>query len=150
MGEPVFLSCAEQDSKMKFMWEFVAAFSVLVFSFFVREVGAGELFEGYYSELCPFAEEIVRHHVKVELLRDPSMAASLLRLQFHDCFVQVTQIFLLCFARVMIMSAALQSGRCAGSYKGSGARKQRKVLGRRMGGFDLSPRQWVPSMLTPI
>ncbi|CAN6460266.1 unnamed protein product [Victoria cruziana] len=73
---------------MKFMWEFVAAFSVLVFSFFVREVGAGELFEGYYSELCPFAEEIVRHHVKVELLRDPSMAASLLRLQFHDCFVQ--------------------------------------------------------------
>ncbi|XP_031482187.1 peroxidase 20 [Nymphaea colorata] len=73
---------------MELKWKLAASVSVLVLSFFICGVGAGELFEGYYSESCPLAEEIVRHHVKAELLRDPSMAAALLRLQFHDCFVQ--------------------------------------------------------------
>ncbi|CAM9002484.1 unnamed protein product [Rhodiola kirilowii] len=41
----------------------------------------------YYKETCPYAEEIVRREVEIALIRDPRMAASLLRLHFHDCFV---------------------------------------------------------------
>ncbi|CAI8589062.1 unnamed protein product [Vicia faba] len=41
----------------------------------------------YYKEKCPLAEEIVRHNMEVAIYKDPRLAASLLRLHFHDCFV---------------------------------------------------------------
>uniref|UniRef100_A0A7N0UU32 Peroxidase n=1 Tax=Kalanchoe fedtschenkoi TaxID=63787 RepID=A0A7N0UU32_KALFE len=41
----------------------------------------------YYRETCPYAEDIVRREVEIAVIRDPRMAASLLRLHFHDCFV---------------------------------------------------------------
>lgn len=43
----------------------------------------------YYKETCPFVEDIVRRQVEIAVLKDPRMAASLLRLHFHDCFVMV-------------------------------------------------------------
>lgn len=43
----------------------------------------------YYIESCPIAEEIVRYNVEFAAMKDPRMAASLLRLHFHDCFVMV-------------------------------------------------------------
>ncbi|XP_072995173.1 peroxidase 20-like [Typha latifolia] len=48
---------------------------------------ADELSPYYYYDSCPLAEEIVRQNVAAAVYRDPTMAASLLRLQFHDCFV---------------------------------------------------------------
>uniref|UniRef100_A0A1D1ZL27 Peroxidase n=1 Tax=Anthurium amnicola TaxID=1678845 RepID=A0A1D1ZL27_9ARAE len=45
------------------------------------------LYPRYYEETCPLAEEIVREVVAVEVVRDPFVAAQLLRLHFHDCFV---------------------------------------------------------------
>ncbi|KAJ3685699.1 hypothetical protein LUZ61_014863 [Rhynchospora tenuis] len=41
----------------------------------------------FYQELCPLAEEIVRQHIEAEIYHDPNVAAQLLRLHFHDCFV---------------------------------------------------------------
>ncbi|KAJ1684809.1 hypothetical protein LUZ63_016199 [Rhynchospora breviuscula] len=42
----------------------------------------------YYQFTCPQADEIVISVLKEAIAKDPRMAASLLRLHFHDCFVQ--------------------------------------------------------------
>ncbi|BAF22750.1 peroxidase 47 precursor [Oryza sativa Japonica Group] len=49
---------------------------------------AAALSMDYYGMSCPFAEMVVRSVVSQALMGDPSLAASLLRLHFHDCFVQ--------------------------------------------------------------
>jgi peroxidase len=51
--------------------------------------GDGTLVLDYYKEKCPLVEEIVRRNVQIAMIKDPRMAASLLRLHFHDCFVMV-------------------------------------------------------------
>ncbi|KAM6553446.1 hypothetical protein CsatB_014208 [Cannabis sativa] len=42
----------------------------------------------FYSSSCPKAEAIVRSTVQSHMKKDPTVAAGLLRLHFHDCFVQ--------------------------------------------------------------
>ncbi|XP_019177194.1 PREDICTED: peroxidase 17-like [Ipomoea nil] len=46
-----------------------------------------DLRPGFYSETCPEAEEIVRGVIKRNMEKEPRSAASVMRLQFHDCFV---------------------------------------------------------------
>ncbi|CAH2051359.1 unnamed protein product [Thlaspi arvense] len=48
----------------------------------------GKLSPSFYSISCPKAEEIVRSVVAQAVARETRMAASLMRLHFHDCFVQ--------------------------------------------------------------
>ncbi|KAM1552258.1 hypothetical protein ACFXTH_044409 [Malus domestica] len=48
----------------------------------------GQLMVGFYGETCPEAESIVRTVVRDAVLSDANTAAVLLRLHFHDCFVQ--------------------------------------------------------------
>ncbi|KAK9101993.1 hypothetical protein Sjap_019247 [Stephania japonica] len=43
---------------------------------------------GFYSSSCPKAEATIRSTVEAHFNRDPTIAAGLLRLHFHDCFVQ--------------------------------------------------------------
>ena len=52
--------------------------------------GQGGLKTGFYSSTCPNAEATVRSTVEAQLKRDPTIAPGLLRLHFHDCFVQVS------------------------------------------------------------
>nr|XP_043608818.1 peroxidase 11 [Erigeron canadensis] len=42
----------------------------------------------YYKSTCPNAEAIVRKEMECAVLSDPRNAALILRLHFHDCFVQ--------------------------------------------------------------
>jgi peroxidase len=48
----------------------------------------GGLFPQFYDHSCPRAKEIVRSVVAQAVARETRMAASLVRLHFHDCFVQ--------------------------------------------------------------
>ena len=45
---------------------------------------------GFYDSYCPDAEDIVRSTVEQYYDRDATIAPGLLRLHFHDCFVQAS------------------------------------------------------------
>ncbi|XP_062186405.1 peroxidase 2-like [Phragmites australis] len=49
---------------------------------------APSLSVGYYNYACPNAEKIVRDVVENATCNDPGVGAGLIRLFFHDCFVQ--------------------------------------------------------------
>ncbi|XP_076886246.1 peroxidase 72-like [Bidens hawaiensis] len=48
----------------------------------------GYLYPQFYDRCCPQVTNIVRTIVAQAIAQDPRMAASLLRLHFHDCFVK--------------------------------------------------------------
>lgn len=50
----------------------------------------GELRKKFYEETCPEAENIVHNIVWKNAALNPTLAAKLLRVHFHDCFVRVT------------------------------------------------------------
>ncbi|KDP43058.1 hypothetical protein JCGZ_25244 [Jatropha curcas] len=62
---------------------------LIIYSFSVFGVSEEqELQTGFYSQTCPFAESIVLNAVQEAVSVDRQVAARLLRLVFHDCFVQ--------------------------------------------------------------
>jgi peroxidase len=54
----------------------------------------GGLFPQFYDHSCPKAKEIVQSIVAQAVAKETRMAASLVRLHFHDCFVKVQFCFL--------------------------------------------------------
>lgn len=44
----------------------------------------------YYKSSCPSVLDIVKKEMECAVLSDPRNAATILRLHFHDCFVQVS------------------------------------------------------------
>ncbi|CAJ1978205.1 unnamed protein product [Sphenostylis stenocarpa] len=59
----------------------------MVGMFLLQMVASSDLRPGFYSRTCPKAEVIVRHVMKKALAREPRCVASVMRFQFHDCFV---------------------------------------------------------------
>ena len=52
-------------------------------------VARGQLTDDFYDDCCPQAEDIVKARVSAAMRAEARMGASLLRLHFHDCFVNV-------------------------------------------------------------
>ncbi|KAD4888468.1 hypothetical protein E3N88_20541 [Mikania micrantha] len=55
---------------------------------FSKITNGGYLYPQFYDQSCPQATTIVHAIVAQAVAQDPRMAASLLRLHFHDCFVK--------------------------------------------------------------
>lgn len=62
---------------------------VIIVTFFIGTCD-GQLAFRFYAQTCPNAESIVLSVVQDAIARDPTVAAALLRLHFHDCFVEVS------------------------------------------------------------
>ncbi|KAF3960435.1 hypothetical protein CMV_014857 [Castanea mollissima] len=63
----------------------LCAFAPLCFS---SKTKGGNLYPQFYDHSCPKAQEIVRSVLAKAVAKEARMAASILRLRFHDCFVQ--------------------------------------------------------------
>ena len=46
---------------------------------------------GFYRELCPKAEKVVRRVVTKAFKKEPGTPGDIIRLFFHDCFVRVSR-----------------------------------------------------------
>jgi peroxidase len=57
----------------------------------------GDLFHHFYYHSCPKAKGIVKSIVAQAVAKETRMAASLVRLHFHDCFVKVN------FASILLL-----------------------------------------------
>ncbi|KAK6150623.1 hypothetical protein DH2020_015555 [Rehmannia glutinosa] len=55
---------------------------------FCHNTYGGYLYPQFYDQSCPRAQEIVKSIVAKAVAREARMAASLVRLHFHDCFVK--------------------------------------------------------------
>jgi peroxidase len=49
-----------------------------------------QLSSTFYDSTCPNALSTIRTAIRTAVSKERRMAASLIRLHFHDCFVQVT------------------------------------------------------------
>lgn len=63
-------------------------FVALVYGVLVGgKLANGQLSSTFYDETCPYASCIIRETLRQAFISDPRIGASLIRLHFHDCFV---------------------------------------------------------------
>ncbi|OWM65647.1 peroxidase 17 [Punica granatum] len=62
-------------------------FTAVVLLLVATAAASAQLRPKYYSQTCPDAERIVREVMRKAMIREPRSVASVMRFQFHDCFV---------------------------------------------------------------
>ncbi|KAF9623540.1 hypothetical protein IFM89_003330 [Coptis chinensis] len=77
-----------QYSNPSYVQSLALIFSIFSLMNFISHATDPPLTLDYYSSSCPTALEVIRKEMECAVLSEPRMAASLLRLHFHDCFVQ--------------------------------------------------------------
>lgn len=84
----------------------VAAFALALGLIFVNLTGHcdGALEVGFYRGKCGLfdVESLVRAVVTAKFLKDRTIAPALIRMQFHDCFVNVSHLNFLATKHVII------------------------------------------------
>ena len=68
----------------------VAAALVLMVMTSTTFVARAQLTSDFYDESCPSVFSIIQQQVQIAVAAEARMAASLVRLHFHDCFVNVS------------------------------------------------------------
>ncbi|CAL5095643.1 unnamed protein product [Urochloa decumbens] len=111
---------------------------------------------GFYRETCPIAEDVVLEEMKLIVMEDATVAPSLLRMHYHDCFVQVWNnqpaharylfsrkadaclaILMLCSPLCFVRSKGCDGSIMLRSRKGKKKKTERDALpNRSMRGFD--------------
>ncbi|MFS7965750.1 putative peroxidase [Helianthus anomalus] len=61
---------------------------IIIFEFFIVANSQGQLKVGFYNQVCPNAESVVTNIVRDAAKSDHRIPPGLLRLHFHDCFVE--------------------------------------------------------------
>lgn len=67
-----------------------AALLALAVCILLPAAARAQLRVGFYDTTCPNAEALVRQAVAAAFAKDAGIAAGLIRLHFHDCFVRVS------------------------------------------------------------
>ena len=66
-------------------------FVVVTLVLLLRTLCNAQLSSTFYDSTCPNALSTIRSVIRTSVSKERRMAASLIRLHFHDCFVQVAR-----------------------------------------------------------
>lgn len=74
------------------MASFPSGFLAVAILSLLASAARAQLSPAFYATTCPNLETIVRSVMAQVIAQDPRMGASMIRLFFHDCFVNVSSL----------------------------------------------------------